>query len=388
MSAVSTPLTEKSRISSVDIARGIIMVIMALDHTRDYFHNDALLFNPTDLTKTNVYLFFTRFITHFCAPTFVLLSGVSISISRERKTTKQLSVYLLTRGLWLIVLDWTLMRFLMIFNLYYDMTILTVLWVIGLAMVCMSALVFLADRWLLILALIVVFVIGPLNLAIPGLTTLAVIPLSTSSNLIIAYPLAAWLAVMMIGYVLGSLYKKDFDPVKRQRILLIAGSVSIVSFIILRWINIYGDPNPWSPQSTSMFTFLSFLNVTKNPLSMLFTMMALGVTFILLALLDNVKSALLKPFHVFGRVPLFYFLLHFLVIHTGAIILFMIKTGKSFSELDFHFSKSFGGITSEGGFSLPGVYVAWIILIFILYPICKWYDQYKTTHKQGWLSYL
>lgn len=388
MTSISTtsPL-DKPRISSIDIVRGIIMVIMALDHTRDYFHSDALSFDPTDLEKTSVALFFTRWITHFCAPTFALLSGLSIYISKGRKTNKELSRFLLTRGLWLMFLEWTVMRFLMFFNLYYDMTIITVLWMLGFCMVCMAGLIYLKDIWLLILAVIIVFVISPLNLPIPILTGRAFIPLTASASLMSAYPLIPWLGVMLIGYLLGRFYKKDFDSEKRQKLLLIAGFSSIALFVLLRFINV-GDFSPWKAYDKPWFTLLSFLNVSKYPLSLDFALMTLGVTLILLSVLDRVQSGVLKPFHVFGRVPLFYFLLHFLLIHASALVLYMNKTGKSFSEIDFHFAKSFGGITAEGGVSLTGVYIAWIIVVLVQYPICYWYDRYKSTHKHWWLSYL
>jgi uncharacterized membrane protein len=383
---VSIP--EKSRISSIDIARGIIIVIMTLDHVRDYFHADALVFDPTNMEKTNTALFFTRWITHFCAPSFVLLSGMSMYISLQRKTKKELSEFLWTRGLWLIVLEWTILRFAMFFNFYYDMTILTVLWVIGWCMIFMAGLLYLKELWLLIFALILIFVINPMNLAIPGLTGTGFFPVSPSFAFIISYPLVPWLGLMVVGFTLGRFYMPDIESEKRKKMLFNVGLALIAFFLVLRWINGYGDMAPWKSQSTAWFTFLSFLNVTKHPLSMLCTLMTLGPIFILLSLLEGSDSSLLKPFNVFGRVPLFYFILHFFLAHAGALILFMIKTGKSFSEIDFHFNKSFGGITAEGGFSLTGVYIAWIVVVIIMYPLSQWYDRYKTTHRQWWLSYL
>jgi len=387
MTSLATASLEKSRISSIDIARGIIMVIMALDHTRDYFHTEAFVFDPTDLEKTNPALFFTRWITHFCAPAFALLSGLSISVSLARKTKQELSRFLLTRGVWLMFLEWTFMRFLMFFNLYYDMTILTVLWMLGLCMVCMAALIYLRDVWLLILVLIFTVIVNQINLPIPFLTGIGFIPVTPTFAFIVSYPLIQWLGVMLIGYLLGRFYKADVESKKRQRMLRSVGLSFIALFIIFRWGNL-GDISQWKPQATSMFTFLSFLNVSKRPPSMDFILLTVGMIFILLSVLERANSGLLKPFHVFGRVPLFYFLLHFLIIHASSLVLFMYTTGKSFSEIDFHFSKSFGGITPEGGVSLIGVYIAWICIVIVLYPICYWYDRYKTTHKNWWLNYL
>ena len=387
MSSSALPLSEKSRISSIDIARGIIMVIMALDHTRDYFHTDAFRFDATDLEKTNAALFFTRWITHFCAPAFALLSGLSISVSLARKTKQELSRFLLTRGLWLIFLEWTVMRFLMFFNLYYDMTILTVLWMLGLCMVCMAALIYLRDLWLLILALIFIVVINQINLPIPFLTGTGFVPVTPTVAVVVSYPLIQWLGVVLMGYLLGRFYKTDVESEKRQRMLRSVGLSFIALFIVLRGMN-FGDVSLWKSQSTPLFAFLSFLNVSKRPPSIDFILLTIGGIFILLSVLERASSNLLKPFHVFGRVPLFYFLLHFLIIHASALALFMYTTGKQFSEIDLHFSKSFGGITPEGGISLTGVYIAWIVIVIILYPICYWYDRYKTTHKKWWLSYL
>jgi len=360
---------------------------MALDHTREYFHTDAFVFEPTNLEKAHATLFFARWITHFCAPAFALLSGLSMSVSLSRKTKPALSRFLLTRGLWLMFLDWTFMRFLMFFNLYYDMTILTVLWMLGLCMVCMAALIYLRDGWLLILALIFIVIITQLNLSIPFLTGIGFIPVTPTFTFIVAYPLIQWLGVMLIGYLLGRFYKAGIESEKRQRMLRSVGLCFIALFIIFRVAN-FGDVSLWKSQSTTLFTFLSFLNVTKQPPSLDFILLTAGMIFILLSVLERVDSVLLKPFHAFGRVPLFYFLLHFLLIHTSALILSMYRTGKSFSEIDFHFSKSFGGITPEGGVSLTGVYIAWICIVLCLYPICYWYDRFKTTHKDWWLSYL
>ncbi len=267
------------------------------------------------------------------------------------------------------------------------MTILTVLWMLGLCMVCMAALIYLRDLWLLILALIFIVVVSQLNLSIPFLTGIGFIPLAPAFSFIVAYPLIQWLGIMLIGYLLGRFYKSDIQSDKRQRMLRSVGLAFIALFVVFRGVNI-GDVSLWKEQSTSLFTFLSFLNVTKQPPSMDFILLTVGMIFILLSVLERNNSSLLKPFHAFGRVPLFYFLLHFLLIHTIAIVLSMYRTGKSFSEIDFHFAKSFGGITPEGGVSLTGVYIAWICIVLILYPICYWYDRFKTTHKNWWLSYL
>jgi uncharacterized membrane protein len=376
------------RISSIDFVRGIIMVIMALDHVRDYFHADAFVFDPTDMTRTNPALFFTRWITHFCAPTFVFLSGISIYLNLQRKFKKELSVFLATRGIWLIFLDLVIIRFGFFFNFFYDMTILNVLWVFGAAMLMMAALIWLS-QWLL-LVLSVVIIIGQhfLPLSIPGLTTRAILPLSSTMTIIIAYPLLQWLAIMMLGYFIGKMYDGHIPKIVRQRRLIIVGIAALTLFVIIRLINVYGDPAPWSSQKNIMFTIMSFLNTSKYPPSFLFFLMTLGPIFILLAITENIRINALKFFYIFGRVPLFYFILHFYLAHTLALVFYLAKTGKSFAELDMHFNKSFGGITPEGGHSLAWVFVAWIAVVLICYPVCKWFSDYKATHKKWWLSYL
>jgi len=389
MSAITTgTLHTKTRIFSIDIARGIIMVIMALDHVRDYFHTDAQLFQPTDLNKTNVALFFTRLITHFCAPTFVLLAGTSIYLSLRHKSKAEQARFLITRGLWLMLLDLTVMRFIFFFNLYYDATVLTVLWAFGLAMVFMAGVIWLPKWSILALSLFIITGQHAIPMPIPGVSSIGVFPLSPQHLVIISYPLLQWLGIMMLGYSIGLLYNDSVTPQQRQRKLITYGVIAIVLFILIRFINVYGDPVPWSTQKDGVFTVLSFLNVTKYPPSLLFVMMTLGPVFILLALLENVQLNNWKFFNVFGRVPLFYFMLHFLLAHVIALILFMIKTGKSWSTLDLHFDKSLGGVTPEGGYPLIGVYVAWIAIVLLCYPLCRWYNHYKSTHKQWWLSYL
>jgi len=378
---------EKVRLESIDTMRGIVMVIMALDHVRDFFHNTALVFNPTDLTKTNEVLFFTRWVTHFCAPTFVFLSGASMYISLQRKTKKELSRYLLTRGLWLIFIEVVVIRFAFFFNFYYDITFLTIIWVIGADMVLMAALIHLSDRAALILGLVIISGYSLLG-SIPILTGIGFYPITPSIAVIESYPILPWLGIMLLGYSAGRLFAPDYDAHKRKKILIQLGVTSIVLFVIIRFINVYGDSTPWTVQKDMMFTVISFLNVTKYPVSLLFALMTLGPMLIVLASLEGRQINVLKPVVVFGRVPLFYFVLHFFIIHAVALVLSLYITEKSFSEIDLHFDKSFGGITPEGGITLAWVYFVWIALVVALYPICKKYDRYKSTHKRWWLSYL
>jgi uncharacterized membrane protein len=392
-------LTEKPRIATIDIIRGVVMVIMALDHTRDFYHADVAAFDPTDLTRTNPILFFTRWITHFCAPTFVFLSGMSAFLSRQRKSTKQLSLFLLTRGLWLIVIEFTVVRLGITFNLYYDFVIFQVIWVIGASMVVLAALVGLPQRIILTIGLVLVFGhnlfdLTQLQPTDKGYVAWAILRQSGTASFgpgnvtLIVYPLIPWLGIMLTGYGLGFLYSKNYDHIRRQKILLNTGVTAFLLFLIIRFTNLYGDPRPWAVQKDAIFTVMSFLNVTKYPVSLLYTLMTLGPVLVVMAWMENWKTTLFEPARIVGRVPLFYYILHFFLIHFTALCVFMISTGTPWSETNFHFPTTFGGIPPGVGYSLAWVYVAWICIVIALYPLCKWYHHYKSTHHQWWLGYL
>lgn len=392
-------VTEKQRINSIDIVRGLVMVVMALDHARDFFHLGGFASDPTNLTSTTPVLFFTRWITHYCAPTFVFLAGTSIFLNLQKKTKKDLSMFLLSRGLWLIVLELVVVRFGIVFNFYYDIIFFQVIWVIGGSMICMAGLIHLNYKTVLAIGLIIVFghnISDAFRLQ-PGDSFFAVwtilrqsgfVPLTDNNSLFVIYPLLPWLGIMILGFGLGKLYSGEFTKEERRKFLFILGFSAIALFVILRFINIYGDPAPWSVQKNGVFTFMSFINTTKYPVSLQYTLMTLGPVLVILALMERINFSFLKPFHVFGRVPMFYYVLHFMLIHFISLMLFMNKTGKSFSEIDFHFSKSFGGITAEGGYSLGITYLLWLAVVLALYPLCVWYNRYKSTHKDWWLSYI
>lgn len=397
MSEIKNP-DQPYRLTSIDIARGLIMVIMALDHTRDYFHADAFVFSPTDLDKTHTALFFTRWITHFSMPGFVFLSGLSANISLQRKSKAELTRYLLTRGLWLVILEFTVLRFGYFFNFYFDVTILTVLWLFGICMLLLAALIHLPSRWILILGLIILvghnlfdgFSVEPTSLGFVPWTILmsrGLLAVTPDVAFVVTYPIIPWLGIMLLGYSIGTWYTNTGEVI-RQKLLLSTGFVCVIAFIVLRFINLYGDPAPWAVQPSSWYTVLSFLNTSKYPPSFLFALMTIGPLLILLSLLEKGNTKILQPLNTIGRVPLFYFILHFYLIHTVALISYMIKTGKSFSNIDLHFAKSFGGITPEGGHSLLVVYLVWIAIVLIMYPLCKAYDRVKSQRSGTFLSYL
>ena len=395
---LTSALAQKQRLASIDMLRGIIMIIMALDHTRDFFHVDAQLFNPTDFSQTTTILFFTRWITHFCAPTFVFLSGISAGLSLHRKSKKELSWYLFTRGLWLVIMEITVMRFGFAFNLYYDVTFFEVIYTIGTSMMILSLLVYLPQNVVLILGLILIFGHDVLNLIrlAPEDSGYALwtmlqrpgfISIDETHGIFVSYPVIPWLGIMLAGYGAALLYT-DYSPENRRKILLYAGLIAIALFIAIRFANIHGDLDTWSVQKNAWFTFLSFINCTKYPVTVLFTLMILGPVLIFLSFTERLSGSIAEKVTIFGRVPLFYFIVHFYVLHIAALITHLIISGKSISEIDFHLSAGLGGIAPGVGYPLVWTYVAWVTLIIVLYPVCRWYNQYKSTHTYKWLSYL
>jgi len=375
------------------------MIIMALDHVRDYFHADSFLFDPLDLSKTTVILYFTRWITHFCAPIFILLAGTSAFLSGQRKTKKELAFFLFTRGIWLIILEETVVNFEWFFNIHFSFFIFGVIWVLGLCMILLAGLIFLPRNLLLILGLIMVAGHNLLdNTHVPKNNTMGFFwgmmheqKIFEIGHVHIAefYHVIPWVGVMALGYCLGSIFAKDFDPVKRKRMLLQMGTASLLLFIIIRSINEYGDLYHWTKQETPVLTFLSFINVHKYPPSLDYLLITEGFAMIFLGLTENVSNWLSKIISVYGRVPLFYYLCHLFLIHLGAILA-AVLTGYRWSEMI-----SFNDWITElpelkgYGFSLGAVYLIWITIVAILYPFCKKYDRYKSQHKEKWwLSYL
>jgi len=265
-------------------------------------------------------------------------------------------------------------------------------------MVVLSALIHLGERPVLIIGLILVFghnafdgmrlQPGDSGFALWTFLNQAGAVVSADHVFAVSYALIPWLGIMLVGYGIAHWFTRGFDSKVRTTYLLRVGLLSIVLFIALRFLNVYGDPAPWAPQKNAVFTLMSFLNCTKYPVSLLYTLMTLGLTFLLLWLMEKPTELNVKPLIVFGRVPLFYFILHFYLAHFLALILLLITTGQSFGEIDLHFSKGFGGIPPNTGVSLPWVYVAWIGIVLVCYPICKKYNEFKSTHNYWWLSYL
>jgi uncharacterized membrane protein len=375
------------------------MIIMALDHTRDYFNADAFLFDPLDLQKTTVLLFFTRWITHFCAPIFVLLAGTSAFISGQRKTKKELSVFLVKRGLWLIFLELTIVNFSWFFNIHFTFILLAVIWTLGVCMICLAGLIFLPRKIILCIGIILVAAHNlldsthfPENNFIGFLWGFLhdqkMFPFG-HYTIFMGYPILPWVGVMALGYCLGELFSSGYDAAKRRKLLLMIGSCSLILFIILRGINAYGNPKPWIGQPSAIFSFLSFINVTKYPPSLDYILLTDGGALIFLSLTENISNRITRFISVYGRVPMFYYLLHIYLIHIVALMAAVI-TGRPWTDMtSFDTWITYTPNLRGYGFSLGVVYLIWISIVLFLYPICKWYDGYKSRHRdKWWLSYL
>lgn len=380
------PPRAQSRLASVDVLRGLIIVIMALDHVRDYFTD--VRFNPLDPAHTTAALYATRWITNFCAPVFVLLAGMSAYFVGRRLTTHELSRFLFTRGLWLAILEVTVISSLWAFNFRFEHGLLMqVVWAIGISMIVLSGLVYLPLR-----------VIGTIGVAIcvfhnlldhvpmpesPVMKTVWAI-LHVQSFVPIGrvhYPLIPWVGVMACGYALASVFQMEAE--RRQRVLASLGASMVALFLGLRLINTYGDPVPWTTQSDHLGTLMSFLNVKKYPPSLDYLLATLGPTLMLLACLENVRGWFASALQVFGRVPLFFYVLHLALAHLAAGMIAM-AIGYGNAVLN-NFP---GDFPVEWGFGLPAVYLAWALVVITLYPACRWFGELKRRRRDWWLSYL
>lgn len=387
-------VTKPTRIESIDLLRGIVIIIMAIDHVRGYFHADKFAFDATDLTKTNATIFFTRWITHFCAPAFVFLAGTSASIISQRKSIRELSKFLFTRGLWLVFVELTIVCFGWFFDPGFHFFALGVIWALGISMIVMSLLVHLPLKMVLIIGLVILFGHNMLDgIEVEGNSFKAFLwaVLHDSRrfefgypNVNAQYPVLAWIGIMALGYATGSLFKNEVSPAKRNKYLMIIGITAILLFIILRAFNIYGDHAPWSVQKNFLFTLLSFLNTTKYPPSLLYSLMTVGPALVFLSLMEKPLGKWAQPFLHFGRVPMFFYILHIYLIHSLVTVAIVVTGG------DWHETVIKNGLKNfHPRFSLWVVYIVWVAVIVILYPFCKWYDKYKSAHKEKWwLSYL
>jgi uncharacterized membrane protein len=392
-------IERKSRITSVDALRGFVMIIMALDHTREFFHAGAMSFQPEDLTRTTAVLFFTRWITHICAPVFFFTAGTGafLWMRRGQRTTSQLSRFLWTRGLWLVVLELTVLRFAMSFSLTKGPVMFTILWALGWSMVALGFLVRVPIRPLAVLS---IAVIALHNLATPinaerfgraawiwNILHQNGVFAAGGIQFLVAYPLVPWIFVMSAGFCFGAVVMLD-APRRRQWMFRIGLGLTL-AFLLIRAINVYGDPQPWSREIPGM-TILSFLRCTKYPPSLDFLLMTLGPALMLMSWFDRLTFSKTNPLLVYGRVPLFYFLVHFFLIHLLTIPFAFLRYGR----IGFMFSPlpSIGGdmnlYPKDFGYPLWVVYAVWISVVIVLYPLCLWFSRVKERRSDWWLSYL
>ncbi len=391
--------TTTKRITSIDLLRGTVMIIMALDHVRDYFHADAYLYGPLDLNKTSVALFFTRWITHFCAPIFMCLAGTSAFLIGQKKSKKELSIFLVTRGWWLILLELTLIAFEWNFDVTFTNIYFIVIWALGISMIVLAGLIHLPNKIILLVGILLVAGHNLLdNIHVAG-NTLPAFGWAllhdqnfftwNGRNFLVGYPILPWIGIMALGYCIGNLYIPSFPAEKRKKILLMLGSAAIILFIVIRFINVYGDPSHWSYQQSSIYTILSFIKVTKYPPSLLYALMTLGPALIFLAFTENVNGVASRVIAVYGRVPMFYYLLHIFLIHFFTMIAAGLFTDFGWQVWILKEPLWFTQTLKGYGFSLGIVYLVWISIVAAVYPLCKWYDKYKQSHKEKWwLSYL
>ncbi len=384
-------MSKRPRIDSFDLLRGVVMVIMALDHTRDFIASGGM--DPGDLQQPAMFL--TRWITHFCAPVFVFLAGFSAFLYGDRgKSLPEVSRFLATRGLWLIVLEFTLVRVGWTFGFAPEFVPAQVIWAIGVSMVALSGLVFLPRPLIAAIGLLMILghnLLDGIRAESFGeaawiwmiLHEFGQVVLEDGSVFMVVYPLIPWVGVMAAGYALGPVATMESE--RRRSWLFGIGLGACAAFVVLRAANVYGDPGPWSARGSVLTTFLSFLHTEKYPPSLLFLLMTLGPPLALLSRLEGVRGRVADYFIVFGRVPLFFYLIHVPIIHAIAVP-FSLASGFGSDWL-------FGGFPPMGkppgyGFGLPVVYAVWIAVVLALAPVCRWFADVKRRRDDWWLSYL
>ena len=375
------PRDDAARIASIDILRGLVMALMALDHVRDFFGFGG--FNPRDVTEPA--LFLTRWITHLCAPTFIFLAGLSAFLYGRGRSLAATSRFLVTRGLWLIVIEFTVVSLAWSFDLGFGQTFAGgVIWVIGASMIALSALVWL-PRWAIV-AVALAMIVGhnlldrvsaeELGFAAPIWHVLherGSIQLAEGIRLYVLYPLIPWIGVMAAGYALGPVMALEEE--RRTRALLGLGAAITFGFVLLRATNLYGDPAPWTVQDTSLASLLSFLDCEKYPPSLLFLMMTLGPALMMLGAFEHARGALARALAVFGQVPFFFYVIHLYLIHALAVATYLAIGGALASN-------------PKIGLGLAGVYLVWLGVLVLLYPLCRWFARLKARGTAAWWSYL
>lgn len=383
-----------SRLRSIDFLRGLALILMVLDHVRTLFCPTE--FDPTDLSHASISLFLTRFITHFCAPAFIFLAGVSAYLYGLKRTRQQLSVFLFSRGVWLILIEVTVVSFAWKFN-FDKFVIIQVIFILGFSMILLSAFIWLSRLFLLTCALVAFFGHNLMDTyaAPDGFFKIIFHILHVQGDIYIGswavrvfYPIIPWFGMIFLGYYLAPWF---LLPIKlRIKRFFILGLISLVCFCVLRWFNIYGDANHFTIKGNDLaYSILSFLNVTKYPPSLLFIMLTLGVFFIVLAAVEKWQPKNNGVILCFGKVSLFFYLVHLYLIHIFASIYSrLILNSPGGWWLHFPTSNTDEKWPANYSPNLLLVYVVWLLLIIIIYPLCSAYQKYKSTHNYRWLSYI
>jgi uncharacterized membrane protein len=376
------------RVQSIDIIRGLVMIIMILDHVRDFFHEHSITRNPTDLTTATTAEFLTRWITHLCAPAFVMLAGVSAFQKYQgMKDASSMKRYLFKRGLILLLLEFTVVNFGVWMDPGFHTIIFEVIGAIALGFIVLSLVLDSSKTVLitvgaLVLILQQVFQLIPLD-GIPvfktvfgALTQITVFETGPGRVFVVGYPPMQWISILLIGYGIAPVFTKP----DQNRFISMLGLSFLGLFLVLRFINLYGDPLPWKEFDSAGRTFLSFINISKYPPSLQFVLLTLGIIFLLLSVADRFPSGARSFLTVYGKEPLFFFLLHWYIIHPAMLILLLVN-GIGFDQMNFG-PFGFGRPASgAGGVSLPWVYLVWAVTVMIFYSLCKWYHRRQLAKK-------
>lgn len=386
---------KSSRMEGIDALRGLVMVIMALDHSRDFFSNSHAYFDPIDVHVTTAAFFLTRWVTDFCAPVFSFLAGVGayISISRGTPLPKAART-LVTRGLWLIFLEIVILRVFWYFNFDYTFLKAGVIWCLGWSMIFLAGMIFLPRRAVLVIALMIILPHNLLDTIKPEsfgvfswlwmlLHVKGTFAIGDSIRVLVVYPLIPWLGIMAAGLCFGEIILLERE--KRRPIIFWLGLFLTIGFVLLRGSNIYGDPTPWTTQRDGLFTFFHILACEKYPPSVSYLLMTMGPALMLLSALDRPLPAWMKPFITFGRVPFLYYMLHLPLLHAMAVPIAFYR----FGQAGWLFANPPGqNWPYEFHFDLSLTYAAWIVATLMLYPVCRRFADFKSKRKDWWLSYL
>ncbi|MEO7768242.1 MAG: heparan-alpha-glucosaminide N-acetyltransferase domain-containing protein [Ferruginibacter sp.] len=386
------PSLTKNRIESLDFLKGLVMVLMALDHTKDFFYKSPGLLDITNPANATVGAYLTRWVTHFCAPSFCFLAGLSAFMIGIRKSKIELSLFLLQRGIWLIFIETTVIAFAWYFDIRFHNTDLATIWSLGMGMIALAAIIRLPKNLILLFSLLLICCHNLLdavhfdgNILWSILHEFNSFEILANYHINVVYPLIPWIGVMSLGYYFGNFYNKSFDPMARKKLFNQIGLAAIIGFFILRFINVYGDLNPWKHYDTTTQTIMSFMNLNKYPPSLLYLLITLGGAILFLANAEKLKGKIVDFFIVFGRVPFFYYIIHLYAIHILAAILAEMEGYGWKIMIQYTFDPDLKGF----GYNLPLVCLIWIGIVLALYPLCKKFDTYKQNNKdKWWLSYL